>query len=283
MATLSEVLTVIQQAIIAAVVDLPTANVYPGWPQPEQLNIELRNGVTNITVYPAMIGDRRTQVEISEYTTTETPLVTLSAVASATQLQGGTDILPAVGTFTLTGTPADGCNMLLCIGGLYVPYHPDPVLTATDVAAGYAALINADADMSQLVVATSAGAVLTLTAKTVGKPGNAIPFWLRIGGTGQAARKIKRQKAQIQIHVWAANDTDRSTYADTLDAFLSATPFLQAADNTPVRMLYERSHQDDREIALGVYRRILTYSAEYDTLDYVPTYTVLADSVTVGT
>lgn len=99
----------------------------------------------------------------------------------------------ATGTVTFSSVAEDNT---VTINGVVFTGKDEPATavqfltgtTDTASATSLAALINANATLDGLVVATSAAGVVTLTAKESGEGGNAITLAISAGGTVSAAR-----------------------------------------------------------------------------------------------
>jgi hypothetical protein len=134
--------------------------------------------------------------------------------------------------------------------------------TPASVAAGLAALVNADAP------ALVSGATLAI-------PG-AFDLTARVGGQGAAIKEIARQVERFQMHVWAPSPAVRDAIGAPLRQALADTAFLTLADGTAARLVCcGDSLLDDPEKA-GLYRRTLLLDIEYAT-----TITQAAAEITV--
>jgi len=287
MARLDDALNGITEVIVAALADNPLETAaYPGWPHPEELKFDLQNFKSHISVYPMSPTETLGHTPLSSSITLP-PTIDLEVEASATQLQGGDGSTPASGTITFTGDVGTGLNLLVKIDTVYVAYHPehppapeDP-LTVDDIAAEYADAINNNPDAADIVVATAAGNVLTLTHVTPGAEGNAIEFWSRVGGTGSVVMQVKKHELVVQVHVWSYDHETRMLLSEAIQSALDANAFLEAPDTSPVRLTFSKVAMADNEIPLGIYRRILHYDVEYTTTLSAEAYTVLEGLVTV--
>lgn len=114
-----------------------------------------------------------------------------SAIQSQAKIFDITNPVKASGTVTIGGTPANLQVYTATIGGVAITYTATGVDTNITIAAGLAAAINASTTASILapftgVIATSAAAVVTITARYAGVDGNAITLTSAATGTGTA-------------------------------------------------------------------------------------------------
>jgi hypothetical protein len=283
MATLSNVfsslITVVQNAVVPLGVPV---EVYPGWPDPQELYTDLRNHKMHVTMVTHGPG-KRTNIPVGlNRVQTVAPNVQLTAAVSAAFLTGGTATVAASGTITFGGIVGQQVHLIVEVAGAYVPYAPTDGLTLAVAAAGVAAAINANATASAKVVATAVGVVVTVASKTVGVSGNGINLNIIMGGVATLEWKTRQQKDMINLHVWGYDDPSRAAVGDAIDSALETLRFLIFGAEPPMRMLYEGRVNEDMDIRLGVWRRILMYSVEYNQTMTTQGFQILEGRVTQG-
>ena len=218
--------------------------VYAGWPNPEQLDTDLRAAtpICHVSVFT-----RPEERNTTRFTTdwkpvsVNTPTMTLT-ISGQTVTVGG--VVP----------PANNPHnaMLFANGKPYV-YAVLATDTLTTIAASLAALIVID------MAGTSAvGAVITM-------PNSARINGARVGVTGSSMRELRRQERSFQISIWADTFVHRDAIAQAIDTVLAFTTFLTLADSSAGRLIYKGSAVSDDQQKDRLFRRDLTYMVEYAT------------------
>ena len=254
MADLSDVLSTLATACAAAVYPTGTGQaspagvaikVYPGWPNPAQLDTDLRAAtpVCHVSIYPRPEERNTTRYSPNDWktATVATPTLTL-ALAGQVVTVGGT--IPAA------GNPHN--RVVLANGKPYV-YAVQLADTLASIAAALAALIAVD-----IAGTSAAGAVITL-------PSSARLAAARVGVTGTAVRELRRQERRFQVGVWADSPAHRDAIAALLDAALAVPTFLALSDGTAGRLRYAGSVMSDTLQKDCLFRRDLFYTVEYGT------------------
>lgn len=168
----------IGQASVAGV----GVRVYQGWPNPEQLDPDLRatTPICHVSVYPRPEEKNTTRyMPTWKQTSVNTPTLTLTIAGQAVTVGG---------TVPLASNPH--VVMVMGNGKPYV-YAVLATDTLNSIAAALAALIAAD-----IAGTAAAGAVITL-------PNSARLQAARVGVTGTAVREVRRQERSFQIGIWA--------------------------------------------------------------------------------
>lgn len=270
----------IKDAIAAA--ELPANWVYPGWPEPEDLQKDLRNHICHVSIFssahsgkPAGGATMQGALELAA------PVITLTAELSGGRLSGGDVSTAASGTITLGGTTGSKAITIAEIGKYFVSYKPVDEDTLHNDALGLVVAINSNTDVAALVTATCLTNVVTVTANAVGDAGNAIHLGYKIGGTGESIQVIRSQSGGIEIHVWAYDNDSRKLFANTIDNAFANVRLINFPDSSSGRMTYRTTTTTDAEVRHGVFRRILRYDIQYDETLITPTYTVLEGLVMV--
>lgn len=269
--------------------------VNKGWPTPEELDSDIENSITNISVFWPGMGSLTTTFTTAPVSVS-TPTVSLTANLSSTQLQGGTSSTPASATITLSGSVAVGTITMFLLNGTptsvnqstvnpnaaAISYIPTTNEALSSVASGVAAAINANTVANTQVVASASGAVITITAAQAGTTGNSITINFQIGGTGYLIQSFRQQRETFQVHVWAPSDNDRKFFANLIDLTFAQTDFLDMATQDAGRILYKGMIQSDSETRHGIFRRVLVYTVDYPSTVLIPAISVLDAAVTVG-
>lgn len=221
--------------------------VYPGWPQPNQLEPDLNAGRAHVSVFPSNM-ERNTTAYAQEWQTVSVNPPTLTAIASGnTATFGGVVSVPQQAMIGVNGKP-------------YI-YAVQAADTLASIAAALAALVSVD------LTATSSGANVTVPAATQLKAA--------IGVQGIAARELKRQAKTFNITVWANNYATRDAIAAYVDVMLAKTPHLPLPHTFSGHMTYKGSRQDDSEQKAGIFRRELMYEVDYPTVETESESTIL--------
>jgi hypothetical protein len=228
--------------------------IYEGWPNPQQLDIDLAVGKCHVSIYPRV--DERNTTRYSptwQQASVNTPTLTLT-------LNGQ--------TITLAGTiptAANPTNLSVFVNNLPYVYAVLPTDTLATAAAALAALIATN------VPGTSAAAgVITVAAA-------GLIEWARVGVTGTAVRSVRSQEKVFQIVIWADTPTHRNALARAIDATLAVTTFLAMPDGTGARLTYKSTLPTDGLQKSKLYRRDLLY-----TVDYATTQTEAETQITQG-
>ena len=214
--------------------------VYAGWPVAAKLDADLRLGnVVHISVFGTE-SEKNTSRYLEEWGELSRPAKTLGATVGATSI-------------TLTGSIATHQHISALVNGKAYAYALQAGDTLATVATALAALINAN------TAATASGAVITI-------PG-AHAITVRIGVDGTIGRVVRRQEKQFLIDIWSPTPDLRTAAARIIDPKLSGLDFITLPDNTAGRIKYVHSRNIDEGQKQLVYRRNITYSVDYATVD----------------
>lgn len=233
--------------------------VFQGWPNPQQLDADLKAGIGQVSVYPR--PDERNTTRYSknwQQLSINTPTVTLT-IAGQTITVGGT--IPPSNNPQNVGVIANGSSFL------YAVQTSD---TLTSIATALSALIAA-----AISGTTSSGPVITL-------PGTARIAAARVGVTGTLASEIRRQERVFQIVIWADTPAHRDAIAQPVDVALAATQFLTLSDGFGARLIYKGSMVSDDYQNEKLYRRDLFYTVEYATTQTVTGTQIITEQLNIG-
>lgn len=233
-------------------------HVYPGWPIPANLDADLKAGNVNVSVFPT--GTEENVTRFPGFWQVVAPPVTTLTV-TFTDLQA-----------TLSGTIATPQNVALIANGNAYAYAVQPTDTLTSIATALAGMIAADHPgvvNSGAVITTPTGVRLTAG---------------HVGGVAGAAREVRRQKKTFVITVWAPSQTIRDALGATIDVALAQILWLSMVDGSAGRLIYASTFLSDSASKVGAFRRDITYTVEYPTLQSqsIPTITAMTQNLSGG-
>jgi len=261
----------------------PTVKVGIGWPPETTLHNLAQNKGQLINVY-----DRSHATNVTRWA----PFVVNQEIVQTqlvSTLSGNT--IPPLGsaTLTLTGTiQADDAVALVAkwvitkeVGVVVIA--TGTVVTLNDLAAALAAAINADAELSQVMTASSLANLVTLTS-TIND--HTIVLATRTANQGVQDWEVRRIQRHMQIMGWAATPDLRDQLCDpitTLFSKLSANFGLQDPNTMQwSRVIYQGDIYVDDPVLQDLYRKDMFVDVEYGETyrDFV--YPVLVAECTKG-
>ena len=213
--------------------------IYRGFPNTPALDADLAAGVVNITV---MAGEGAVK-NVTRYPrrwVSVTPVAQVLSVAVAAQAA------------VFSGTCAVGQLAGLKVNGVVYPYAVQANDSPATVASNIAALLRA------------AGWVVDYAGATVGVPG-AETFTARVVSGAGSLKEIKRQQQDFRITLWCPDPASRDAVAPVIDEALAGLRFIPLADGSYARLIFAGSVAEDNAADASLYRRDLTYGAEYPT------------------
>lgn len=220
-----------------------------GWPKSASLDVDLKSGIANVTVYPMQIERNVTRFNRDWHAL----LYSNSAVTIAVNAKAG--------TITLGGTlpsPYAVQNFAVVTDNRQVfNYTLQSSDTLTSVATALASLIAVTFPGT-----TSSGQVITVIGA------NALNA--NVGIVAGVIREVKRQIRYLRIVLWCSTPPIRDALGALLDPALAANIWLTMPDGTGARLQSNTSGiagsgpDDDPQKAL-LYRRDLVYTVEYST------------------
>lgn len=209
-----------------------------GWPSPQSLDAILANGSAIVTAFAPPGMERNT----TRYPRNE---------------QVGTLNVPTI-TLTLSGSE-------ITLGGSLAAYAQNLAMTIAEVA--YAVQVPANTSLSAaaaLLAATYEGA--TSSGPVVTIPSGVSITNLRTGGYAPTATEVARTEKVFSVIVWAPTPAARDAIAKAIDPVLKQASWLYTPGGSSVRNIYQRTMQIDNDQKQGLFRRDLTYLAEYPTI-----------------
>lgn len=232
--------------------------VYAGWPDPATLQDDLAkvnngdpDGHVHVTVHP-----RRKEKATTRYRATPQTI----------------DSVPAQLVLTHTG------NVLAVSGAIY-PTDNLAVQVGTQVFTYQVKEGDALQDVANAIAGFVPGA--EASGLVVTYPDTVSIAHVATGGHGRQLIELRRQRREIQITVWCADDATRSNLAAPIDVALAATRFLSFSDGTGGRLVYAKSPERDEPTPVKIFRRDLIYWVEYATTQVIPTTQIVAANAVI--
>ena len=222
------------------------AKTYRGWPQPAQLQPDMRSGIVNINVWRTAVGRSTTRYPMEWVTlSVPTPTVTLTILDD---------------TVTVGGTVGAGQNAAIVVNGVGYVYAVQATDTLTSIATALATDIGNGA--------TSSGPVITIPSAT--------SLGVTVGTIGSSIQEVARQIRHLQVNIWAPTPAIRDAAAKLLVPALRSTLRLSMPDGSSVRVMTDSDGDDnDGDQKEIVYRRMIPVPVEYATTNTSETATVV--------
>jgi hypothetical protein len=225
--------------------------IFPGWPQPQQLDADMQAGIAQVSVFATAISRAVTQMQ---------PIwQTVNIVA--TQLQASVSGM----TITLTGTITTPQSVSVQQGNMQASYAVQSTDTLASICTAIAALIPGAKS----------------SANTITFPQSAIPAML-FAQPATVLQEVGRQRQVFQVSVWAPTPTLRAQIASLIDPALRLAYRLQMPDTTAAELRFQGSIDDDNIQKVAVYTRHLRYEVEFATTVTQQTTTVTLPTVNIS-
>ncbi len=213
--------------------------IYRGFPNTPALDADLAAGVVNVTV---MAGTGA----VKNVTRYPRRLVSVAPVAQVLSVA----VVGLAAVFS--GSCAVGQLAGIKVNGVVYPYAVQGNDSPATVASNIAALLRA------------AGWVVDYAGATVGVPG-AEAFMARVVSGAGSLQEIRRQQQDFKISLWCPDPGSRDAVAPVIDEALADLKFIPLADGSYARLIFAGSMAEDNAADATLYRRDLTYGAEYPT------------------
>ncbi len=230
--------------------------IFPGWPNPADLDATLAAGNCYVSVYPSQVEVNTTRFPIDwQVESVDTPSITTSIHNNQ---------------ITLSGTVSSTVPQTIIVVNNNVAYHYSVLFTDTInlICTNIAALISG---------ASASSNVITI-------PGSH-KLAANISVPALAIQETRRQKKLFQIIIWAPTQSIRTTVASAIDVYLSQITRFVLPDNFYAWLHYSHSIEIDKQEKQLCFRRDLFYQCEYATTYAVTDYTIadpFVNSVTVS-
>lgn len=225
--------------------------VAQGWPKQAELPRQIAAGVTNISVI-SIAGGKSDCFQTLDKAYVIRPAV--HGMSASTVLSGLTAIV------TIAGAPGQGEFLTIVAAG--EAYSRGGATVAEILAA-----LNADI----------AGSSISGSSITV--PTNRVT--VHVGASATMGIVTHRQRAMINITVWAPSPQARSNISAAIDVALKASNRIVMPDTTQATYSFSHLHQTDVDETKSIYRRDLVFAVEYATLETFEAYEVTSVGVTI--
>jgi hypothetical protein len=261
--------------------------IYPGWPTESNLDDDLVNGISHLTIFTQATERNTTRYPEREHTTVAATAPSLSLALSGPSLHPTDEIFDTPGivydasgetydqpveveliAITIRGTVTTPQNIALRINGKFYVYAVQQGDTLASIAAALGALVVVD-----IPGTTVTGAALTLGPRARLQAA-------RIGTVGTIAKEVRRQERVVMITVWANAPDVRDTIASAIDVELAQRRFITMPNGFGARLIYKNSMVIDSLQKATLYRRDLNYTVEYATTVSKSRAQVIAPSIT---
>ena len=223
------------------------SRVLPGWPNPAQLDKDLKENRTIVSVYPRAEERNTTRYALQwQEATINSPTLSVSHNGVRWTVSG-----------TVPPASAENPHIVMVMAN-YRPYvyAVQPSDTLPSIAAALAGIAAVG-----IPGTVSAGPVITF-------PANTLITAARVGVTGTSGMEIRRQERLFQIGIWANSPMARSAIAKAIDPVLANMPFINLPDLFAGRLRYKSSLVSDASQKQLLYRRDLFYTVEYPTTQF---------------
>jgi hypothetical protein len=212
--------------------------IYRGWPNAAALDADLRNGLVNVTVFPAAgAGNVSTRYLQSWNAAPAAPALTVSVAGDCVTFAGSADAGQLAG---------------LRIDQRTYAYRTQPGDTPASVAANLAAQARADMIVQLSFASLTVPGAGTLAARVV--------------ADAAAWREVRRQRQSLRLTCWCPTPALRDAAATAIDQCLASLTFLDLADGSQAHIQYAGTLVFDQSQDALLYRRDLLYAVEYATL-----------------
>ena len=216
-----------------------TCRVYRGYPTAPTLDADITQNVLHVSVAATDLAEQNVTRYPRKWVAVAPVLATL-CVAVMEQ------------SAIFSGTCALGLLAGVMINETLFSYAVQGNDSASTVASNLAALLR------------SAGWIVEYSGQTISVPG-AQRFVARVVAGAGALQEIRRQTQLFKISLWCPDPASRDVTAPVIDRALSDLNFIPLADGSYARIKFMGSAVQDAAADATLYRRDLTYSAEYPT------------------
>lgn len=231
-------------------------NIIPGWPMPEQIDRDMPQGISDISIFPTTMERNTTRYRPKQKV--------MSIKAATITLTASGNTLTVGGAMPSPFTPH---NVAALIAGQAFIYPVQASDTLTSIATGLSTLIAA-----KYPGTTNTGPLITL-------PRGVSVTAARVGTTGQVTTEWERQSQVFQFTVWAPDPATRATIGNAIKVALSQIAFVTMVDGYDARVRYLRNMLMDDTQKVTTYRRDFWYEIEYATTVTQQLATVVAAEV----
>jgi hypothetical protein len=213
--------------------------VYRGYPTAPSLDTDLMSGILNVSIYTAENG-------VKNVTRYPRRWISIAPVLSVLSVE------VAQQSATFSGSCSVGQLAGVMVNNMPFPYAVQANDSPSTVASNLAAMLR------------TAGWLVDYAGATIGVP-EADSFVARVVSGAGALQEIKRQVQDFKITLWCPDPATRDAAAPVIDQALADLNFVPLADGSYARLSFSDSTAQDSAADATLYRRDLTYSAEYPT------------------
>jgi hypothetical protein len=212
--------------------------VYRGYPYAPNLTPDLAAGILHVSINATGGGKNVTRYSRKwQILSAASPTLT---------------VVSGLQTASFFGVCAVGQLAGVSVNGAIFPYAVQASDTPATVASNLCALLRAT------------GWLVDYAATTITVP-NASSFSARVVTGANALQEIKRQDQDFRIEMWCPSPSLRDTAGSFVDEALASVQFLPLSDGSSARLIYVGSSNEDGSATASLYKRTITFSAEYPT------------------
>jgi hypothetical protein len=259
--------------------------IYPGWPSSSNLDDDLANNISHVTVFTQVTERNTTRYPEREHVTVPAAAPTLTLTISGPSLRPTNPLFDTPGisydaggdydqpievelfTIVIGGSVAVPQNIALRINSKFYTYG----VQATDSLVGIASTLAAE------VAADIPGTMASGTSLILGPTARLQAA--RLGTVGTISKEVRRQERVVQISVWSNAPDVRDIIAAAIDVELAERRFITMPDGFGARLIYKNSMVIDSLQKATLYRRDLNYTVEYATTVSKSRAQVIAPSI----
>ena len=242
MASWRQAANAIQQLVAPALVggSFPSTKVFLGWPDPDTIQKDLAGAQNKalVSIFPdagSRLSSRyNLEPAIIKHNATET--VALSSLQA-----------------TIGGTITAGDNVFLYVNRFVVGVNVTSISTLNSIASALAVGINAAVGG---VTATASGATVTVAGSVFSFSGAAF-------GQGDVLTEVSRITRRMMLSIWAAKPDEREAIGDKILQVLAQAEFLNYADSSKGRILFDGDVVSDAAGQLCIAKQDQFWAVEY--------------------
>ena len=213
--------------------------IYRGFPAAPSLDVDLAAGVLNVSI----VADDAPLKNVTRYPRRWIAVAPVAQVLTVSVIGRSA---------SFSGSCAVGQLAGVMVNDALFPYAVQLNDSPETVASNLAAMLRL------------AGWLVNYAGTTIEVPA-AERFVARVVRGAGALQELKRQIQGFKITLWCPDPASRDAAAPVIDQALAGINFVPLADGSYARLLFVGSTAQDNTADASLYRRDLTYSAEYPT------------------
>jgi len=207
--------------------------IYPGWPVPDALQLDIEAGAAHVTVWP-LPGERKVSTDLGR------PFWTVAKGEPSLQVNVNGSII------TLSGEVTADTNVQIALGSKAYRFHFPANTTLSSVRERLSEAL----PLASILV----GRIMVLNAGRI---------TASVTTAGTVVRELRRQIKEFQVTVWAPTPVLRNRIGMLVDVTLSEQHHIDLGDHAPAQMLYARQSESDAGGNFHIYRRDLIFSVNF--------------------